>query len=347
MRRAVQPQTSTHPTHRRVPPTPIQSLAKHNRKPSQLTENNHQHPKSIASFCRIFDEFTVPPYSRKTKLRALTATSRFEKIANPMKTKEKRFSNRNKISTSEKMLHQNQTTTNNADLLRGHRKSKRTRLKLKRSRQMLGEITPIMPTRIQMKFMRDPARRQQLVELGRALIEPKLIVSPAIKINLQSYRPRPVLHNRKRALAPPKRRIHLRTERLAQNLRHRRGLIARNLDVRQSFDQRRTMRAHRHKQIRILQRKAQRAIPSHRNAHHPARFSLRAHPVVALNVRQKLAYEKIFIPHLAVARIDVEAAPRIRRHYQKFPNPFLVAQILNHVHPAGIQQQLLVSAQPM
>jgi hypothetical protein len=30
-----------------------QSLAKHNRKPSQIIENNHQRPKSIASFCRI------------------------------------------------------------------------------------------------------------------------------------------------------------------------------------------------------------------------------------------------------------------------------------------------------
>ena len=33
---------------------PIQSLAKHNRKPTQLTENNQQRPKSIASFCRVF-----------------------------------------------------------------------------------------------------------------------------------------------------------------------------------------------------------------------------------------------------------------------------------------------------
>jgi hypothetical protein len=32
----------------------IQSLAKHNRKPSQIIENNHQRPKSIASFCRVF-----------------------------------------------------------------------------------------------------------------------------------------------------------------------------------------------------------------------------------------------------------------------------------------------------
>ena len=32
----------------------IQSLAKHNRKPTQLTENNRQRSKSIASFCRVF-----------------------------------------------------------------------------------------------------------------------------------------------------------------------------------------------------------------------------------------------------------------------------------------------------
>jgi len=35
-----------------------QSLAKHNRKPSRLIENNHQRPKSIASFCRVFCNYT-------------------------------------------------------------------------------------------------------------------------------------------------------------------------------------------------------------------------------------------------------------------------------------------------
>jgi hypothetical protein len=37
----------------RLLPTANQSLAKHNRKPSQLIENNHPRPKSIASFCRV------------------------------------------------------------------------------------------------------------------------------------------------------------------------------------------------------------------------------------------------------------------------------------------------------
>ena len=44
--------TSVHP--RRLLPTAIQSLARHNRKSSQIIENNHQRSKSIASFCRVF-----------------------------------------------------------------------------------------------------------------------------------------------------------------------------------------------------------------------------------------------------------------------------------------------------
>src|SRR5579863_1094493 len=40
----------------------IQSLAKHNRKPSQLFETNQQHPKSIASFCRLSCGRKVPKH---------------------------------------------------------------------------------------------------------------------------------------------------------------------------------------------------------------------------------------------------------------------------------------------
>ncbi len=40
---------------------PSQSLAKHNRKPSQLIENNHQRQRSIASFCRVYCEYSGRP----------------------------------------------------------------------------------------------------------------------------------------------------------------------------------------------------------------------------------------------------------------------------------------------
>jgi len=47
---AAHSQTSAHSAHLSVTPTANQSLAKHNRKPSQLAENKHQRPNSIATF---------------------------------------------------------------------------------------------------------------------------------------------------------------------------------------------------------------------------------------------------------------------------------------------------------
>jgi hypothetical protein len=52
-----------------------------------------------------------------------------------------------------------QTTTKSVDLLRGGRKSQTARLKLKRSGQVLGEIIPIVAAGVEMKLMRNAARR--------------------------------------------------------------------------------------------------------------------------------------------------------------------------------------------
>jgi hypothetical protein len=56
-------------------PSPNQSLAKHNRKPSQLTENKHQRSKSIASFCRNL--LAPPPHPTHHDSRATYRASRF------------------------------------------------------------------------------------------------------------------------------------------------------------------------------------------------------------------------------------------------------------------------------
>jgi hypothetical protein len=57
-----------------TPPSPNQSLAKHNRKPSQLTENNHQRSKSIASFCRTLPS---PPHTTNHESRLTYHAARF------------------------------------------------------------------------------------------------------------------------------------------------------------------------------------------------------------------------------------------------------------------------------
>ena len=41
------------------PPSPNQSLAKHNRKPPQLLENKQRQFKSIARFCHVFRGHTT------------------------------------------------------------------------------------------------------------------------------------------------------------------------------------------------------------------------------------------------------------------------------------------------
>src|ERR1700678_2210943 len=103
--------------------------------------------------------------------------------------------------------YQHPTATNSVALIRGTRQTKLMRLKLKRRGEVLSAILPIVPARIKVKLMHNAARRQQLVELLVALIEPKFIISAAIEINLQSCRPRLILHNRKRTFVYPERRI--------------------------------------------------------------------------------------------------------------------------------------------
>jgi hypothetical protein len=90
-----------------APPSPIQSRAKHNRKPTQLTENKHQRSKSIASFCHNLS--APPPHPTNHDSRGTHHASRFtthqsrisnlqsssiRNRANPLTTNEKLFSDR-------------------------------------------------------------------------------------------------------------------------------------------------------------------------------------------------------------------------------------------------------------
>ena len=93
-----------------APPSPNQSLAKHNRKPVQLAENKHQRSKSIASFCRNLSVRPPRPANHHSRValcrfaghqslltdRAFLIASRqiIRNRANSLITNEKTFSNR-------------------------------------------------------------------------------------------------------------------------------------------------------------------------------------------------------------------------------------------------------------
>src|SRR5580704_599208 len=61
---------SPHTRHR-----PNQSLAKHNRKPIQLTENKQQRRKSIASFCRVFRAYVTVFQAPRIRQRISRSTA--------------------------------------------------------------------------------------------------------------------------------------------------------------------------------------------------------------------------------------------------------------------------------
>ncbi len=65
-----------------TPPSPNQSLAKHNRKPSQLTENKHQRSKSIASFCR--NSPAPPPHLTNYHSRCMYHAWRSTNLQSPL-----------------------------------------------------------------------------------------------------------------------------------------------------------------------------------------------------------------------------------------------------------------------
>jgi hypothetical protein len=68
--------------------TPNQSLAKHNRKPSQIIENNQQRPKSIASFCRVFCDYKGNGAQLKLAATESTANAKSRRDAGATKVKD-------------------------------------------------------------------------------------------------------------------------------------------------------------------------------------------------------------------------------------------------------------------
>jgi len=62
------------------PASANQSLAKHNRKPTQVVENKNQRPKSIASFCRAFAPGAPPDRSLPTTHAFLIASRQLLEI---------------------------------------------------------------------------------------------------------------------------------------------------------------------------------------------------------------------------------------------------------------------------
>ena len=68
-------------------------------------------------------------------------------------------------------------------LFRGNRQAESMRFKFERSGQMGGKVLPVVSARIEMEFVRDTARHQEIVKLLGARIEAVFVLSATIEIN--------------------------------------------------------------------------------------------------------------------------------------------------------------------
>src|SRR5580658_7984890 len=93
---------------------------------------------------------------------------------------------------------------------------KHLKMKLEQGGQMLGEIRPIVTAGIEMEFVRDVTRLEQLVQRLGASVEAIVILRPTIKVNVQSGKIRGV-DDRERVVLFPEGGVDGRTENAAKN----------------------------------------------------------------------------------------------------------------------------------
>src|SRR5713226_3483273 len=93
----------------------------------------------------------------------------------------------------------------------------RLRVELERRREMFRHISPIVAAGVEMEFMRDAPRPQQIMKRFCAGVEAKIILRAAVEINLQSVRTRTVPQQRKGTVAFPESQVRRRAKHVAQD----------------------------------------------------------------------------------------------------------------------------------
>src|SRR5690348_8785638 len=88
-------------------------------------------------------------------------------------------------------------------------------MKAERIGQVLREVSPVMSARIQMKFMRDSARVERLVQGLSACLKSIIILSTAIKIDFHASEMCPA-SERERIIAVPKLLVGRGAENISQ-----------------------------------------------------------------------------------------------------------------------------------
>src|SRR6266852_5041399 len=99
------------------------------------------------------------------------------------------------------------------------------------------------------------------------------------------------------------------------------------------------------KHLRILESKTQGAVSTHGDAINRARRTRSQQPETFLHLGNKIMNEKIFVEHVAIARIDVERILRLRSNDHELSQAFLLPRFFNRAGRAAGGKEGLVAAE--
>ena len=177
---------------------------------------------------------------------------------------------------------------------------KHLKMKLEQGGQVLGEICPIVTAGIEMEFVRDATRLEQLVQRLGASVETIVILRAAIKVNVQSGKIRGA-GDRKRVVLFPEGGIDRRTENVAKNSYPGEPVGIHGVDDRKFLDQSRAKRSNRSENAGMTKRQMQCAIAAHGNPGNAAGRPFWSRAIALFEKGQKFLQEKILITLLSVA----------------------------------------------
>jgi len=132
---------------------------------------------------------------------------------------------------------------------------------------MLGEIVPVVAAGVEMEFVGDFLRFEQVVEILRASVETELVFGAAVEVNFHAHGAGAFFDDRERIVAVPEAAVEGLAESRTHLLAERLGLgIVGSANFRQFRDERCAVRAYGAEKLWIEESEAQRAVAAHGDA---------------------------------------------------------------------------------
>jgi hypothetical protein len=213
--------------------------------------------------------------------------------------------------------------------------------------QVREEVFSVVATRIEMKFMPNAFREQLEVQFTRALSEAKLILLAAIEVDGLGFDGDAIFPGQfKGIIRGPVRRIDRIAENIAEQSCQRTRVSQIGVHLLGCLgNQCRTLGAHRAKQFRMCERKAQSAVSAHGKTGDAAMAAVMKHSKMSFDVGQEFREKEVAITIATGGVVDEKAATTLRRNHKEVADFVLLAKIFDQTPTATAEKRLLVFAQ--